>query len=370
MSLFEQLEYPFPELPPPGRTVEIQPGVFWLRMPLPMALDHINVYLLEDRDGWWIVDTGIKGAKTRRLWEAVFADVLGSKPVIGLICTHMHPDHIGNAGWLSQLWKAPLWMTQTEYVMGRVLTAASDEGPTWEAVEFYRRVGMAQDFLDRISSSNPGFGSLVEPLPTSYRRVIEGDVLDIGGSLWEAVIGKGHSPEHLCLHCEARGLMLSGDQVIPRITSNISVMGIEPDANPLALWMESLERFGELPEKTLILPSHNTPFHGLHLRLCQLIEHHNDHLHAIEEACVEPRHAMDLLPVLFRRNIDGQMMLAMGECLAHLHLLMSQGRIAREVDAEGCFLFRSVDPEHIEPVDASRISMDDDLIMEYEGRPI
>jgi glyoxylase-like metal-dependent hydrolase (beta-lactamase superfamily II) len=363
------LEYPFDTPPEPGTAIEIQPGVLWVRMPLPMALDHINLYLLEDSHGWWIVDTGIRGRRTQEAWERLFEGAMGGRPVVGIVCTHMHPDHVGQAGWLSERWQAPLYMTPLEYMAARVLTAEYADGPTWEGVRLYRRLGMPEAFVERAGNRKPGFHTLVEPLPRSYRRVSEGDVLEIGGSAWRAVVGRGHSPEHLCLHCAARGLLISGDQVIPRITSNVSVMPMEPEANPLSLWLDSCRRFMELPGGSLVLPAHNTPFFGLHARLEELIAHHEDHLAALEEACVEPQPVLDLLPVLFRRELDdGQLGLAVGECLAHLHLLMARGRVARELDANGLYRFRSLGEAGRQP--SGPHELDEPPIMEWDGDPI
>jgi len=340
-----QLHYPFRDVPPPGGVIAIQPGVLWLRMALPMTLDHINLYLIEDDAGWWIVDTGLRGDRTRECWERVFAAELGGKPVTGLICTHCHPDHIGQAGWLSERWRAPLWMTRGEYYTGRVFSGSLGEGPLWEGVDFYRRAGAADDFLRNFRQRTSGFAGLVEPLPRSYHRLRHGDALTIGGSRWEAVIGHGHSPEHLCLLNRERKLLLSGDQVIPIITPNVSVMAIEPEANPMADWLDSHHRFLELPGDVMVLPAHNEPFIGLHERLRRLIAHHEDHLAALEEACVRPSTALELLPAIFKRRLDvEQTGLALGECIAHLNLLLARGRIARDPGSDGLLRYVSTDP--------------------------
>lgn len=366
-----ELEYPFATLPAPGGVVEIRPGVLWLRMPLPMALDHINLYLLEDAAGWWIVDTGLRGERTRELWEQVFAGALGGKPVVGLICTHCHPDHIGQAGWLSERWRAPLWMSYGEYYTARVFASPSSEGPFWEGLEFYARAGLPQAFLDGFARHRHGYSSLVEPLPRAFHRLCHGDSLEIGGFRWEVVVGNGHSPEHACLLDRERGLLLSGDQVIPIITSNVSVMAMEPEANPLAAWLESLRRFLALPDEVLVLPAHNTPFRGLHARLRALISHHEDHLQALEEACVEPKTAMDLLPVIFRRKLEGEQMgMAIGECIAHLNLLRSRGVLTRELGSEGTYLYRALDPGVASRAGAAVHARDDDPLMAFEAQPI
>jgi glyoxylase-like metal-dependent hydrolase (beta-lactamase superfamily II) len=366
------LEYPFAAAPPPGGIITVQPGLLWLRMPLPMTLDHINLYLLEDDAGWWIVDTGLRGQQTQRHWERVFAEQLGGKPVIGLICTHCHPDHIGQAGWLSERWKAPLWMTQGEYYAGHFFTGGGlSRGPQWEAIDFFRRAGAGDDFLLNFRHRTRGFTKLVEPMPRSYHRVRNGDAFTIGGSRWEAVVGHGHSPEHLCLLNRERKLLFSGDQVIPVITPNVSVLAIEPDANPMRDWLASHERFLELPGDVLVLPAHNTPFRGLHERLRHLIAHHEDHLAALEEACLRPSTAAELLPAIFRRKLDAEQTgLALGECIAHLNLLLARGRIAREAGADGLLRYVATNPAVAARVGAVAHYRDDDPVMVYEGEPI
>lgn len=340
------LRYPHEELPAPGKLLEVAPGVYWLRMPLPMALDHINLYLLEDDDGWWIIDSGVGFGPTEELWEQVFKHELKGKPVKAVMATHWHPDHTGMSGWLCDRWRVPFYITQSEYFTGLVYTRMEPEHFTWTNEEHQQRVGRGPEAIDGLKASMGGVRRISKPLPTSYHRLEEGTRLTINGHRWRVIVGTGHSPEHACFFCESLNVLISGDQVIPRITSNVSVSGNEPEGNPLREWLNSHERFLEvLPEDALVLPAHNTPFYGLHHRLRFLIEHHEDHLIALEEACLdsEPT-AMDLLPVLFKRELDDSLIgLAVGECLAHLNYLYHRGQLERRVDAEGRYRYRSVD---------------------------
>lgn len=340
------LEYLFDDVPGPGQVREIVPGVLWLRMPLPMALDHINLYLLEDHDGWWIVDTGIAIGQTQELWEQVFAEHLQGKPVKAVISTHYHPDHTGMAGWLCEKWRVPFYMTQGEYLSGLSFSRTTPDHFSWTSEQFLQRGGYSPQQIETSRQRFGGFGPYIKPMPTAYRRLVDGGALKINGRRWRVVVGKGHSPEHACLYCGALNILISGDQVIPKITSNISVMGTEPDANPLKQWFKSHDKFLEaLPDDALVLPAHNAPFYGLHERLRFLTEHHKEHLLALEEACLSGSPtAMDLLPVLFKRELDDSHLgLALGECIAHLNFLHQRGQLQRTVDGEGRYCYDSID---------------------------
>jgi len=336
--------YSFDAVPELGETFEVAPGVQWLRMRLPMALNHINLYLLEDRDGWFIVDCGINDQATREAWQVVLAKTLAGKPVKGVFATHLHPDHTGLAGWLCEEFHVPLYMTFMEYLNARAFMSVPKQ-ISWAAEQFYRRAGIGQAFIDGMRTRIKGFSAFVAPLPP-FERLVAGQTLCIGGRSWRVVVGSGHSPEHCCLLCEELGILISGDQVIPRITSNVSVTAMEPEANPLREWLVSHERFLKtLPEDLLVLPAHDTPFTGLHFRLRQLIEHHEERMLAIEEVCVEPQTTMALLPVLFEMKLDdSQIGMALGECIAHLHLLMDRKRIERRLDVDGLYRYHSIDP--------------------------
>ena len=340
------LTYPFADAPAFGEVREIVPGILWLRMPLPMALDHINLYLLEDADGWWVIDTGIALGDTRELWQQVFDRTLGDKPVKAVLSTHFHPDHTGMAGWLCERWKAPFYITAGEYYVGLAFSRTTNEHYSWVTEQNMRRAGFSPAQVARAEKTFGGFGAIITPMPTAYRRLEDGAFLSINGNRWQVLVGRGHSPEHACLYCSGLNILLSGDQVIPRITSNISVPGSEPEGNPLKEWFRSLDHLLEaLPADTLVLPAHNTPFYGVHERLRYLIEYHEDQLLALEEACREKApSAMELLPVLFDRELDEHNLgLALGECIAHLNYLHQRGQLARCEDGEGCHRYQSVD---------------------------
>ncbi|MCB1647422.1 MAG: MBL fold metallo-hydrolase, partial [Pseudomonadales bacterium] len=334
------------EPPPAGTTQEVAPGVKWLRMPLPMSLNHINLYLIDDGDGWYVIDTGIRGKESRDLWLQVIAQELDGKPLNAIICTHMHPDHTGQAGFLHSHCRIPLMMSFSEYYQARSMGPWSSED-NWPMQEYFERAGITQAELQALRDTRSQFTPEPEdhPLPGSFIRLVDGQSLQIGSHEWIVHTGCGHSPEHVCLYSRDLRVLLSGDQVLPVITSNVSVHPNEPFGNPMVGWLESLEKFRALiPNDTLVLPAHNMPFYRLHERLQQLIDHHEDRMLILEENCVTPSVAVDMLPLLFDRKLEGHTkIMALGECIAHLHCLMTRNRIERRLE-NGRYLYQSVDP--------------------------
>ncbi|QXQ05187.1 MBL fold metallo-hydrolase [Sphingosinicellaceae bacterium] len=328
------LHYPHGRFTPePDTLFEVAPGVFWLRMPLPFSLDHINLWVLDDGNGWAIVDTGLNTGQGKKTWAGLFAGALAGKPVTRVIVTHYHPDHLGLAGWLCERWGLPLEIARTEYLLARTLTLDVRDAPPPEAVAFYARAAWPEERLDALKARSwGGFSKAVSPLPAGFKRIRDGDVLTIGGRAWRIVTGRGHSPEHSCLVCDEAGLMLAGDQVLPRITSNVSVYPTEPDADPLKDWLDSIEMLRHLDAGMRVLPAHNEPFDGLHTRLDQLRDDHLDKLEKLEAFCATPRTVFETFPILFRRPVGDDVMMASGEALAHLHWLENRGQVVRDRD--------------------------------------
>ena len=335
-------DYPQRTPPEPGATLEIAPGVHWLRMPLPFALDHINLWLLEDGDGWSIVDCGIGNDVTRELWEKVFAARLGGKPVKRVIVTHYHPDHAGLAGWLTKKFGVPLVMPQAEYMMAHLITQCGG-GTSQEALlALFRRNGLDEARISQLATRGNHYARNVPDFPLGFVRMMDGDTLDINGRGWRMIAGYGHAPEHAALYCESLGALISGDMVLPRISTNVGVWGMNPEGNPLKQFLDSIERYLDLPADTLTLPSHGLPFRSMHMRIAQLREHHRLRLAELEQACAQPRNAAEVLTTLFRRELDiHQTFFAMGEAMAHLHYLLAEGRVTREADAGGVLRYRS-----------------------------
>ena len=323
------LDYPFPQTPAPGTTLEVAPGVQWLSMPLPFALDHINLWLVGDT----IIDTGIGDERTRGLWD----QILSGKEIRRVVLTHYHPDHAGNAAWLCKKFGVPLWTTQGEYLTAHAVRASS-AGYTSEAVvDVFIKNGLEPARATKMLGRGNRYAALVPDFPTSYRRIIGGDRLQIGGHEWRAFIGHGHAPEHLSLYCEALNVVIAGDMLLSTISTNVSVWSIDPEGDPLRLFLESLKRYRELPEDVLVLPSHGKPFRGAHTRVAELEQHHAGHFAKIENILKDRQSsAGELLGVLFRRPLDAhQTFFAMGEAIAHLHYLYYAGRLKRADGADG-----------------------------------
>lgn len=317
------------------------PGIAWLRMPLPFQLNHINLWLLDDGRGVTVVDTGVGLDDTRALWERVFAGALAGRPVTRVLATHFHPDHMGNAGWLTERWATDLWCTQAEWLYAQYARNARGGAAAERRREHYRRHGCGEEALALMARRGNPYPALVPTVAPGFRRIRDGDALEVGGRRWEVLTVLGHAPEHACLWCRELGVLISGDQVLPKITPNVSVWPEEPGANPLRLYLDSLERFRPMAPETLVLPSHGLPFRGLHARLAALRDHHDARLAETLDALVEPLSAAELVPTLFRRQLDvHQLGFALGESLAHLVLLESKGRAERTVGRDGVHRFR------------------------------
>jgi glyoxylase-like metal-dependent hydrolase (beta-lactamase superfamily II) len=337
--------------PEPGELIAIADGVGWARLPVPGSLKHINVWALDDcapgsapgSGGVALVDTGLDIPPSREAWEALFAGPLAGRPVTRIIVTHFHPDHIGLAGWLTARFDVPLAMTREEWLFARMLTADIRDTPPDQAVSYWRAAGWSEDRIEAERGKGWGrFASVVSPVPVSFERLHDGDLLEIGARRWRIVVGSGHCHEHACLVDETDGVMIAGDQVLPRITSNVSLSLSEPMADPLGDWLASIDKLQALSDDLLVLPSHGEPFTGLHSRLDALRAGHLDRLEALHDHLAEPRRAVDCFRILFGRAIDDSILgLATGEALAHLRWLEARGKAAREV-RDGVAWFRAV----------------------------
>lgn len=337
------IAYPFDTPPAEGEAVRIAEGVLWFRLPLPMALDHVNVYALREADGWTIVDTGFDTPRARGIWARLRAGPLEGLPIRRVIGTHHHPDHIGLAGWFIDSDGAELAMSRTAWLTARMLQLDVQERPTPQALDFWRRAGMPPEMLARRASERPyNSADVVAPLPPGYRRIREGDEIALGGRRWRVAMGDGHAPRHATFWSLDDDLVIGGDQLLPSISPNLGVYPTEPDADPVGEWLESCARLARLARpRHLVLPGHKLPFTGLPLRLRQLSDNHLGALDRIEQALGDgPRSAVDCFDILFKRRIAAmEFGLALVEAVAHLNHLHRQGRIRPVGESCGAVLW-------------------------------
>jgi len=336
-----RLRYPLHDtLPAPGEAIEVCPGVYWHKMPLPFALNHINLWLLSDGDGWCAVDAGYGTDETKALWQQQFSGTMAGHPLTRMVATHYHPDHIGLAAWLVAQSGASFHCSLGEFASAHALwhDLPGFDVPTLNA--HFGRHGLPDEKAAQFTERGNTFRWGVPALPTHFNRLLAGDTLHIGGADWRCIPGYGHSPEHMALYCEAKGTLIAGDMLLPKISTNVGAWGADGEVDALGQFLDSLDRFDVLPPDTLVLPSHGRPFVGIHPRVEALKRHHAERLDALRTACATPQTAFSLLPVLFGRMFDlYQTMFALAECIAHLNYLYRRGALTRHVDGAGVYHF-------------------------------
>lgn len=340
-----EVTYPLSTPPEHGTVIEIAPGILWTRLPLPFRLNHVNIYLIEDGDGWAVLDAGINSAVTREIWEALVAGPLKGRRLTRLIVTHFHPDHIGVAGWLTERFQIPLVTSQTAYLSCLNISLSPGALDTKLYHDFYLSHGLGAELTELVSTQGHQYLRMVANLPGTFRRIVDGDTLAIGGRKFSVITGDGHAAEQVMLYCREDKLLFVADQVLARITPNVSVWAVDPDGDPLGLFIRSLNGLkADIPDDTLVLPGHQLPFIGIHLRSSQLIGHHDTRCAALVEACrTEARSSADLIPVLFPRPLDPhQTSFAFSEVLAHVNYTLGRGELRRDGQRNGVEYFRAV----------------------------
>ena len=332
---------PPPEPPKPGQVCEVAPGIVWLRFVLPFLLNHVNVFLIEDDGGWAAFDTGLGIEETKAAWDAALSGPLHGQRLTRVVCSHFHPDHVGLVGWLTKRFDCPLWMPRTEMLMTRML----QHGAPASRAPFYAEHGLSPDAGARVAGEGHGYLQMITGLPDQYQRLAAGGTVRIGGRDFAVFTGGGHAPEQAMLYCASDGVLLAADQVLTRISPNISVQAMEPDADPLADYLASLaELRSRVVPGALVLPGHHVPFTGLHERLAELGRHHADRCALIADAARhQPRTAAELLPVLFKRQMDShQTGFAFGETLAHVNYMRGRGELEQFRDTDGVLRVRTL----------------------------
>ncbi|MCK4712441.1 MAG: MBL fold metallo-hydrolase [Marinosulfonomonas sp.] len=341
-QLVAKIRYPFETPPTDGEAIEVADGVLWMRLPLPMALDHVNIFALDDGDGWTVIDTGFASRASKAIWGKLLAGPLAGKPVTRLIVTHHHPDHVGLAGWFQAEHGAELWTTRTAWLFARMLVLDTQEKPTQETLAFWRSGGMDAALYEKRAGERPfNFSDVVAPMPLGFKRIKQDDVIRIGGRDWDVHMGNGHAPEHATFWCRDDNLVLGGDQLLPSISPNIGVYATEPEADPVAEWLEACERLALLArEDHLVLPGHKLPFIGLPTRMRQLIDNHHGALKRLEKHLSEPRTAAECFAPLFKRKIGEDVYgLALVEAMAHLNHMHQIGQATRTRRDDGAWLW-------------------------------
>jgi glyoxylase-like metal-dependent hydrolase (beta-lactamase superfamily II) len=331
------LQYPFAAPPGTGTWTEVADGVRWIRMPLPFALDHINLWLLRGPNGWTIVDSGFNAPATRDAWAQILPH---HTPLEQLVVTHYHPDHMGHAGWFVRTHGLPLTMTEAEYLTAHALCEGTSGYGPGALRTVYGMHGLPEETLVALEARPTSYRNVVTEPPHQFRRMTHGDVMRLGDHDWRVIVGYGHSPEHASLYCDALRIVISGDMLLPKISTNVSVWSTQPEGDPVRQFLTSIRAYLDLPEDTLVLPSHGLPFRGIAQRVAQLTLHHEERLAELLAACDQPRTAAEIVPVLFRRPLDThQTFFAVGEAIAHLNHLMHRGKLERMLGPDGVYRF-------------------------------
>ncbi|WP_106746337.1 MBL fold metallo-hydrolase [Yoonia maritima] len=337
------IRYPFDVPPEQGEAITVAPGVLWMRLPLPMALDHVNVYALDDGDSWTVIDTGFASHSSRKIWQNLLDGPLAGKPVGRVVVTHHHPDHVGLAGWFIAN-GASLSMPRTGWLMARMLTLDVQEVTPDETLAFYKRAGMEPAEFERRATERPfNFFDCVTPLPLGYHRLIDGETIQMGGRTWDIRMGDGHAPEHATFWSRDDNLVIGGDQLLPSISANLGVYPTEPEADPVGDWLASCEKLAPFAkDDQLVLGGHKLPFTGLPLRLDQMIGNHHSALSRLRKHLAEPRSAAECFPPLFKRSIGPtEYGLALVEAVAHVNHLHQNGQVTRTMRSDGAWVFQA-----------------------------
>jgi glyoxylase-like metal-dependent hydrolase (beta-lactamase superfamily II) len=343
------MQFPHKNPPEIGEAIEVADGILWMRLPLPMALDHVNIYAIRERtendDGWTLIDTGFDTKKSRSIWIDLIKGPLLNLPIKRVIITHHHPDHIGLAGWFKSEYNADIWASRTTWLFARMMTLDRHSKPTQETLKFYKSAGMDNDiYKERSKTASFNFSDVVSHIPLGFKRIQQNEVLKIGTRSWTVHMGNGHSPEHATFWSQNDDIVIAGDQILPSISPNLGVYATEPDADPVGEWLESCERLLlQSNDNNFVLPGHKLPFYGLPNRLKQLIENHHSALERLLNYLDKPKTASECFEPLYKRKINsGEYGLALVESIGHLNHLLNNGKISRNRRKDGAWLWQNL----------------------------
>ncbi len=344
ITINDTLDYPYSKRPPNGEVLEVSPNLYWLRMPLPIALNHINLWLLEGKNGWTIIDSGMANDESKDIWINLFETIFKGKALEDLLITHMHLDHSGLAGWLSDYWEVDPHFTEKEYQETQLLSKGIEKSQEFIALDFYKSCGYDDASIKRYLERVTYRKTLVTPINRNYKKIKNNEIITLGDNEWEVVIANGHSPEHACLYSKENNIFICGDVILPRITPNISVRPFHADSNPLDDWINSLKNIKKrIPDDALILPSHGYPYYGAHKRIDSIIEDHMEKLESLYAFCNQSKNVIEVFPALFANKInENALILAVGESLAHLNYLIGEGRMEMKKNNDGINYYKSI----------------------------
>ena len=341
LSMESKVNYILGErVPDPTLPIEVAPGILWVRLPMPIALDHINIYLLDDGDSWVLVDTGLADAGSRAIWTRLLQTEFALKPIRRIIVTHFHPDHVGLASWLLKQTEADFWMSQIEWLSARQAYLDVEDASSELMQQFYLQVGLGRLEVEAYREIGNDYRGLVSPIPATYNRIGPATTFKIGDRVWQPIFGSGHSPDHVALYCPEDEILLGGDMLLPKITPIIAVWWQEPDGDPLDGYLEFLDTLGHIAKNVLVLPAHNRPYRELRTRVNDLGIHHAERLSITYDVCAEPTTGFEVMKALFTRELDTfQMRFAIGETLAHINNLLFKKELVRNLDKSGRYLY-------------------------------
>ncbi len=319
-----------PTLPPAhGEVVELEHGLQWIRLPVPGYLDHINVWLAPgNHGGWWLVDTGLGLPVVREAWQPLLARYGLATSLRGILVTHHHPDHFGMASWLADYGGVSVTMSIDAFAAGaRVFQDAHAE----RIPVFGKQWGVDYPRLLQDARAGHVLRSVVGGLPPLATPLADGDSFTATALPFAVSLHDGHAEGHACLHAAAAGVFIAGDELLPTISSNVSLYPQGGLDDPMGSHLVSLRRLRELPASTLVLPAHGRPFRGAHARLDALEAEHADRFDQLLEFASAPRTAIDFANCLFgHRPLEGMnLLLATGETLAHVRYLLGTGALLR-----------------------------------------